>query len=194
MSYGVYSEVYFAVDFSDDTRIKIGETTNARRRGSQLANEGYTIVATRDVNGDEVARLFVESFVRARIEATQRVQRIGYDHFVCDNKDIKIMLFRKFDEWVTQAQSILNFIKQNNGEIFFNIDNSKPAIPLGEEPLYRKIFESLDEKGIWEDCVQLKYKDSEEKLNNFKRAFSPFNYKCSMTTNCSWTYFKIEKI
>ena len=111
MSYGIFSEVYFAKHEMKKNLIKIGETTNARRRACQLYKEDYLILVSANVNGGESARLFVESYLRTRIEATGKAIRFRKDYFKCENEDVAHWLFTQFKEWVTEANHILELIK-----------------------------------------------------------------------------------
>lgn len=109
MSYGYYSEVYFAESLSTSTHIKIGETTNARRRSNQLFKErNYWITDSMDIGGDEAKRLFVESFLRLQIMETYHAQRVGKDYFVCSDAETAQAIKMHFREWVLDALVILN--------------------------------------------------------------------------------------
>lgn len=193
MSYGTYSEVYFAIDFDDKRNIKIGETTNARRRGRQLAEQGYTIVKTLNVNESYAARLFVESYVRARIEMAGRVTRIRTDYFVCDSEAVSDFLFIKFQEWVTEADRLLRSMGNASTTILISQTENKPPVPLGQEEFYHEIFKALDTFNVWEDHWQCGTRKAEETKKELNDAFVPFGYYCSYSQNCSWCYFKIEK-
>ena len=124
MSYGVYSEVYFAINFDDKTFIKIGETTNARRRANQLYKEGYYIIKSIDIEGTEAERLFVESYLRAKIASNNNVQQYRKDYFKCESKEMVQMFEDSFDYFVEQALEILknfqnNFKKGLDNKTFF---------------------------------------------------------------------------
>jgi hypothetical protein len=107
MSYGIYSEVYFAINIMTENLIKIGETTNARRRACQLFKDNYYIVISKNVKGDKAARLFVENYLRERIEATGKAIRFRRDYFECKNKEIAHWLFGQFEDWVAEAHQLL---------------------------------------------------------------------------------------
>ena len=103
MAYGYYSEVYYAENLTIKTCIKIGETTNARRRANQLLQEDYLITQSLDIGGGEGERLFVESFLRMKILKTQKAQRIRKDYFDCADVDTVAFIKAHFQEWVEEA-------------------------------------------------------------------------------------------
>lgn len=110
MSYGIYNEVYFAVrlDKEGEGWFKIGETSNARRRSNQLYyNEGYCVTESYNLFGDEANRLFVESYLRVKIELTGKVQRVGKDYFLCKSKENRDEFKKFFSSWVKEAEEIL---------------------------------------------------------------------------------------
>lgn len=103
MAYGCYSEVYYAEHLEIRTAIKIGETTNARRRSNQLLQEDYLILQSLDIGGGECERLFVESFLRMKILKTQKARRIRKDYFNCADLDTVEFIKSHFQEWVMEA-------------------------------------------------------------------------------------------
>lgn len=108
MSYGYYSEVYFAINYRSSNYIKIGETTNARRRANQLFTEDYLLVDSLEVGGDQAERLFVESFLRMKILKTCKVQQVRKDYFVCEDGDTAKFVQTHFQQWVSEALLIIN--------------------------------------------------------------------------------------
>lgn len=194
MSYGVYSEVYFANHGTIKNLIKIGETTNARRRANQLCKEDYQILTSLDVNGGESARLFVESYLRTRIEATGKADRFRKDYFECENEDIAYWIFTQFEEWVAEANRILELI-ECGGNSFINFGPAKrPIPPRGKEMLFKIIFEALESDGKYETHFQCSYKAQNEHFQMLNNAFTPFGYICTTDRNTSWAYFTIERI
>jgi hypothetical protein len=193
MSYGTYSEVYFANHFTTRNLIKIGETTNARRRANQLRKEDYHIVISADVNGEEAARLFVESYLRTRIEATGKANRFRKDYFECENEDVAHWLFTQFQEWVSEANHILELIACG-GTSSINFGSARrPIPPRGKEQLFKIIFAELESCGKYETHFQCKYKEQDEHFQMLNNAFAPFGYLCTTSRNNSWAYFTIEK-
>ena len=195
MSYGVYSEVYFAMSACDDVNIKIGETTNARRRGSQLAKDDYMIMCARDVAGGEAERLFVESFLRARINASGKATQIRKDYFVCDTKDTAFQFLNLFNNWVDEANAILKQMKSGIAITFREAyKTGRPEIPKGKEWLYNAILEDCEKYGHWGYQWQFGALEADEMLVEIRKVLCPYGYECSMHTNYSWKTFKVEKI
>lgn len=195
MSYATYSEVYFAINIESQNLIKIGETSNASRRSHQLSKEGYFIKYVATVNGDYSERLFVESYLRAKINAHPKTTQIRTDYFACESEALVRDFENKFHSWVTEANELLRIIQDDNATILINYDKKRPPVPMGEEKLYNRIFEALDENGVWRECFQIKWKNRQSILDEFVSAFSPFGYECTMESNSpAWTYYTIKKI
>jgi hypothetical protein len=193
MSYETCSEVYFAHHLKMKNLIKIGETTNARRRAGQLYKEGYYIQISANVNGDEAARLLVESYLRTRIEATGKANRFRKDYFECENEDVAHWLFTQFEEWVSEANHILEFMGcGGTSSISFEPAN-RPIPPRGKEMLFKIIFEALENCGKYETHFQCSYKTQDEHFQMLKDAFTPFGYTCTTKRNTPWAYFTIER-
>jgi hypothetical protein len=111
MAYRYYSEVYFAIDFDDNKRIKIGETTNARRRDRQL---DVWITKVVEVGGDKCYRLLIESLLREKISRMPRVQQIGNDYFYCESKEIALSIQNQFTDWVDCFQKNIEKLLTND--------------------------------------------------------------------------------
>ena len=110
MAYGVYSEVYLAFSIDDPTAIKIGETTNARRRERQLVNnEGFYIGwSTEITKPDKKSRLFVENYLRGCIfqyldENSFDYRWVGMDYFFSLCEEAIDHIEKNFYEWVYEA-------------------------------------------------------------------------------------------
>lgn len=193
MGYGNYSEVYFANHGILKSLIKIGETTNARRRAGQLCKDNYHILISASVNGDEAARLFVESYLRARIEATGKVTRFRKDYFECESEDVAYWLFTQFEDWVTEANRMLELM-QCGGTSSINFGTSRrPIPPKGKEMLFKIIFEALETCGKYETHFQCSHKTQDEYFEMLNNAFVPFGYTCIADRNTSWAYFTIAR-
>lgn len=192
MSYGVFSEVYLAVNCKDSTFIKIGETTNARRRNGQLATEGYFIKLALDIEGGETERLFIESFLRARIEASGKAHRYGKDYFQCDSKETADYFYNAFLPMVKEACSILKEISTGN-PIEIKKNYNKPIIPVGEEKLYNEIINSCKRRGEWFYKWQCGYEDAYETLIRIKKVLEPCGYDCQLGQNYSWKTLRVKK-
>ena len=195
MSYGVYSEVYFAICDSSDVLIKIGETTNARRRASQLYREGYSIVHSMGVLGDEAERLFVESFLRARIKASGHARPLRKDYFECDCPDSVWNFRTSFEKWVNEANAVLTQMQSGNGITFqAEFKNGKPIYPEEKREIFEDILESCDTRGYWCNAWQCSGIEEDEFLVELKKILVPYGYTCSSRRNYSWAHFKVEKI
>ena len=107
MGYGYYSEIYFAIHLENEKMMKIGETTNGRRRQNQLNKEDYYITRCFDVEGGEAARLFVESYLRMKLLKTNRVAQLRKDYFMCDCLETRKEFQDCFYSWVKEAHEIL---------------------------------------------------------------------------------------
>ena len=101
MAYGYYSEVYFAVDLNNYKRIKIGETTNARRRNAQL---DVYITQCIEVGGNHTYRLLIESLLREKIARMPKVTQAGTDYFICEDTDTVNFIQNEFENWVKHFQ------------------------------------------------------------------------------------------
>jgi hypothetical protein len=106
MAYKTYSEVYYALSIDNPKIFKIGETTNARRREHQLfVSERFHIVYSRNIGGNKATRLFVESYLRIKIQKLPFVRTEKLDYFVCEQEtDIKTLkeLFKIYLEEALQ--------------------------------------------------------------------------------------------
>lgn len=194
MSYGVFSEVYFARSATSKSAIKIGETTNARRRASQLSSDGYDIVKVAKVNGNKAARLFVEGFLRARIYYSGKVQLIREDYFKCDCSATAEQFCELFENWVNEANTILDLMSRNESISFQPpAQNSKPIIPVGRERFYNAILESCNKRGYWKECYQFDTDTQYQYLTQMQEVLSPHGYICTTYRNCSWAHFRVEK-
>lgn len=184
MSYGMFSEVYLATCFSSAVSIKIGETSNSRRRNSQLYQNDYHIIQVEDVDGGESARKFVESYLRVRIEATERATRHGLDYFECDNSITADWIKAQFTEWVKEANKLLDTLYNRP---------ARPEIPAGYERMYQSIFRSIEKCGEWRDNFQCRTEEQETIIKQLDKSFSPLGYICVTHRNYSWAYFEIRK-
>lgn len=195
MSYGIFSEVYFATSTFSKTTIKIGETTNARRRASQLlSQESYRIILVADVDGDEAERLFVESFLRARIKASGKAHQIRKDYFECDCYATVEQFTESFNSWVAEANAILAQMKAGKSLLVQpTFKNDKPIIPEGREKFYNEIIMSCDRLGYWKECYQFDTETQYERFTQMQKTLTPYGYVCTTYRNCSWAYFKVEK-
>lgn len=194
MSYGYFSEVYFAISHDVKNLIKIGETSNARRRQNQLYEEGFFIEQVRKVDGDDSARWFIEDYLRLRIEATGKVKRYRKDYFECEDKMTVEWIANHFPLWVEEANRMLNCITYggttnvNFGEAHF------PIPPEGKEELFKQIYFYLENYGKYSTTKHWGYWQEKEHLEMLKKAFSPFGYECISERKTSWVTFKIRKI
>lgn len=194
MSYGVFSEVYFAMSATSKSAIKIGETNNARRRANQLSSTGYDIVKVADVNGGEAERLFVEGFLRARINASGKAQQIRKDYFECDCPTTAEQFCELFENWVKEANAILDLMKKGESITFRPAFKSgRPTIPAGREDFYNRILKSCDKCGYWKQCFQFDTDTQYEYLIQMKEVLTPYGYTCTTYRNCSWAHFKVVK-
>lgn len=192
MSYGVYSEIYLAKHYKDDTLIKIGETTNARRRNGQLSQNGYTITIVLDVDGGETERLFIESFLRARIEADGRTHRSGKDYFQCDCKDTADYFCNHFQSMVKEAETILNCI-HSKIPVQLIKGYKEPIIPTGEEEFYNNIIDQCKKYGEYYYKWQCKDTVAYDMLIQVKKVLEPCGYTCQLGYNWSWKTLIVKK-
>ena len=126
MGYGTYSEVYFARHLTNHKLIKIGETSNARRRNNQLIkNESFEILADMNIGGDVADRLFVESYLRNKIQASKRALRHGLDYFECSSEGDAEWVYSQFYYWVFEANQILWQMKNSREDFQFSIKCTK---------------------------------------------------------------------
>ena len=108
MSYGVYSEVYLAIDMDywkkeENIMVKVGESTNSRRRSKQLERDKYiTVVSDYEIGGTEVYRKWVEGCLRLYIEKTFDCYQVGTDTFVFRKKQEVKEIQMLFTTLVTQ--------------------------------------------------------------------------------------------
>ena len=189
MSYASYSEVYFAISTVIDTYFKIGETTNSFRRGSQLAKEGFQIILTLEVPEDYAERLFVESYLRARIFESGKVCRIRTDYFQADSASTVDWMAKHFNVWTKEAIRLLN--QMQNDEV---VINGSPVAPAGYEAFFNTILQSIYINGYWDEKIQMTTWDARQRFEMLKKGFEPYGYRCTTSRNYSWVYNKIEKI
>lgn len=112
MAYGCYSEIYIAINVEDKTFIKIGETTNARRRNRQLKEDGFKVYESIEVGHGESCRLFIESYLRIKLESLN-IKRIKRDYFYCKHNTISDFVLNNFEVWVDDALNNFNLITKN---------------------------------------------------------------------------------
>jgi hypothetical protein len=67
MSYGSYVYIAFGTDEDVKTWVKIGQTENPWSRAKQLY--GFRIIDAVDIGGNSTLRLFVESYLRLKLES-----------------------------------------------------------------------------------------------------------------------------
>lgn len=112
MAYGEYSEVYYANNSRPNTYyhnkilVKIGETTNVRRRSRQL--EDVSIATWCSLEGtvcgyDYCARLFIESYLRAKVRKLPGVEHSSTDYFWLPDKATDTLILKNFTIWVQEA-------------------------------------------------------------------------------------------
>lgn len=98
-----------------DMRIKVGETTNRGQRAYQVRQDcGLDIYESVKFVGTKADRLFIESYVRSRIEhrySTFNIVHQGNDHFVCLNSNVIRTIQREFHTYVEEGMEILNKMK-----------------------------------------------------------------------------------
>ena len=186
--YATYSEVYFAVSTETDVYFKIGETTNSARRARQLEKEGYFITQTLDVPEDYAERLFVESYLRARISATGKASRFRTDYFQTDSVNTVDWMAKHFNVWVREAITLLNQMQDED------IVKGVPIAPAGFEAFFDTILKSISLHGFWYENIQMRTAEAEARTEMLKKAFVPFGYEVRSHRNYSWHSIKIEKI
>ena len=111
MAYGYYSEVYLAFSCDDPFAIKIGETTNARRRERQLLrqdNAFYIGRSTEIPRYDKGSRLYVENYLRGQIfkylnEKSVDYKWVGLDYFYSLTQEAIDYIEKHFIDWVFEA-------------------------------------------------------------------------------------------
>lgn len=189
MSYSYNSEVYFAVAICPNAKInvKIGQTTNTSRRNNQLWQEDFHIIKTAAVYGDYAERLFVESYLRAKINAIDFTEHYRTDYFSCSNQKQIDWLANKFFGWVEEANTILLQMKTE-------FKPNRPTPPPNRELIYNEIWDSLEKYQYYEIHEQCDTATENEFLNFLKTYFMPFGYTCSSRRNYSWCYFEVKKV
>lgn len=189
MSYGKFSEVYYAESWDKDCpmMIKIGETDNARRRARQLEREGYFITQSIDVTDGKAARLFVESYVRMCILNTNRVNQIGNDYFQCHDLDVKMYIESSFNAWVYEAEHILSSIGKAKV-------SNRPIPPAKYSSWFNRIWDELAVSPKYDFYFQCKYKEQDDFFDALQKHFCPFGYNCFTDRKTSWAYFTVVKM
>ena len=101
---------------NDCMKIKIGETKHRGQRNNALwQDERIQMWDTIKFKGTKSDRLFVEAYVRSRIEnrySSFNINHIGNDHFVCTNSNIIRTIQREFPTYVEEGLNLLNQIKE----------------------------------------------------------------------------------
>lgn len=116
MSYGHYSELYYANGATRDNKIlvKIGESSNSRRRNLQIEPSVaiYSSLQTTACGYDHSARLFVESYIRTKVQRIQGVERYKdtLDYFLLPHKQIDDFILQNFTAWVQEAVTVWEHI------------------------------------------------------------------------------------
>ena len=82
--------------------VKIGETTDLKKRGYQL---DCVIVLDVEWEGTKSDRLFVEAYIRKKIENKYKKNAIHYgnDHFTCANSNIIKSIANNFRQWALEG-------------------------------------------------------------------------------------------
>jgi hypothetical protein len=115
MAYGEYSEVYYANNtrpnqyYHNKILVKIGETTNTRRRSNQLTDVSIATWCSLEKTScgyNHSARLFVESYLRGKVCKLPNVEQSDVDYFWLPNKDTDKFIVSHFVEWVQEAVAL----------------------------------------------------------------------------------------
>ena len=115
MAYGSYSEVYYANNsrpnkyYHNKILVKIGETTNTRRRSAQLTDVSvatWCSLETTACGFDFTARLFVESYLRSKVRKLPGVEVSSIDYFWLPDKQTDNYIIQHFTSWVQEAIDI----------------------------------------------------------------------------------------
>ena len=106
-----------ALEYAEDAMIiKIGETKHrGQRRNVLLRDEGRWMYHTVKFQGTKADRLFVEAYVRSRVEnrySSFNINHIGNDHFVCMNSNVICTIQREFPTYVEEGLNLLKAIKE----------------------------------------------------------------------------------
>lgn len=98
--------------------IKIGETAYRCQRNRLLREqEDIEMQQMIKFKGTKSDRLFVESYVRSRIEnrySTFNIKHNGNDHFYCFNSNIIRTIWKEFPMYVQEGFNILDTIKNKS--------------------------------------------------------------------------------
>lgn len=111
MGYAIRSEIYFAVDATDFCNIKIGETTNSNRRQGQLQyciTRSVGLTEYNDSRYDKAKRLFIESYIRAKMLKRKDCRLTGEDYFTTTNAKTAEEIEELFVNWVEEAEEVFN--------------------------------------------------------------------------------------
>lgn len=191
MSYAQYSQVYFAISLDSKRKCKIGETTNASRRNSQLCQDNYYIILVEDIDGGKSARLFVECYLRECFNSTQKVQQIHTDYFECQTIDTVNWLADRFPIWVEEARAILHQIHAREQVA---VQAYSQPCPPQHEKLFNTITYSLQQRGFWRESWQMTTEKENALIYAMKAYFTPLGYTCNSVRNYSWARFEIIKV
>ena len=176
------SAVYWAIkikDFDPDRpSLKIGETTNIRRRNSQL--EDYHILNFVEVDNNLSTRLFIESYLRSKIFSYTNVEHFKTDYFSCP-REVYLQVNEHFVEWVHEAQYIIRGMAKTSKH---QLDTQQKKQFYDE---HQELLEELFLTGEVHKAIRMTKTAQQEYVNAF-RNYNP-NIKIKATYNHAWTTF-----
>lgn len=190
MGYGVYSEIYLAIN--NNNNIKIGETTNINRRQKQLDKEGYEIIKFRSINGGKAERLFFESYLRLFLYSLDcAIPYHGLDYFIMSNTKNIDFIIENFDIIINEAEDILkkSFLSEEEKKV----NNLLAEIPTNYQYTFRQILSDLKEYNHCTHYGQYGYRKVKEITELLDNIIKPLGYNYKIEENWSWIYFIISK-
>lgn len=190
MSYGIFSEIYLAID--NNNGIKIGETTNTNRRQKQLDKEGYKIIKAQYVPFEKVGRLFIESYLRLFLHSLDCIVPYrGLDYFIASSRENVDFIIENFDKIVNKATNILNdvFLSEEEREM----NNFLAKIPSKYQHTFSSLLSCLKEDNYYKLYGQYNRREIKEIISILDNMIKPLGYNYKVEENWSWTYFIVSK-
>ena len=93
------SIVYLAINNNNNDIIKIGETSDLKRRTKQLKKQDYTVIQWVETYHPVDCRLFVESSLRAILSNSHHIHQYKKDYFYTPKEKTTIVQ-KNFKTWV----------------------------------------------------------------------------------------------
>lgn len=203
MSYHIGSEIYLARHDREKSLIKIGETTNSRRRRHSLIKDGYSIIYSINIEDypynkhlELAKRRFIESYLRLYLNDYEMHQLVypienTEDYFQCKDEFTADKIITELQNVLISALNASKAISRTPLDKF--LSTVPQNFPEEKKDILIRIFAAIEKDEKFDGCFNLKmrYVDIvQTTLNNY---YKPLGYNVEIEWCGPWTYFTITK-